>query len=74
MDATAKFVYHEPRILFAMILILLAACAQRAMPLISCVHMYAAIAIYSLHRTTPINPLLLQEFYPCSMPGDIILQ
>ena len=27
--------------------------------------MYTAIAIYSLHRAVPINPLLLQEFYPC---------
>jgi len=25
-------------------------------------------------RATPINLLLLQEFYPCSMPGNIHVQ
>ena len=38
-----------------------------------CVH-FAKITIYSLHRAMPINPLLLQECYPYSMPGNIILQ
>ena len=30
-------------------------------------HMHATIAIYSLHKATYINLLLLQEFYPCSI-------
>ena len=34
----------------------------------------ATIVIYNLHRATPINSLLLQGFYSCSMPGNIILQ
>jgi len=36
------------------------------------VHMH--IAIYSLLRATPINLLLLQKFYSCSMPGNIHVQ
>ena len=31
---------------------------------ILCVHIYATIDIYSLHRATPINPLLLQDMLP----------
>ena len=38
------------------------------------VHMHAIIAIYSLLRATPINLLLLQKFYSCSMPGNIHVQ
>ena len=38
------------------------------------VHMHAIIAIYSLLRATPINLLLLQKFYSCSMPGIIHVQ
>ena len=46
--------FHEPCPLFAMIF----ASARRATPLILCVHVYAAIAIYSFQRATPINSLL----------------
>jgi len=38
------------------------------------VHMHAIIAIYSLLRATPINLLLLQKLYSCSMPGNIHVQ
>ena len=38
------------------------------------VHMHTIIAIYSLLRATPINLLLLQKFYSCSMPGNIHVQ
>jgi len=38
------------------------------------VHMHAIIAIYSLLKGTPINLLLLQKFYSCSMPGNIHVQ
>ena len=34
----------------------------------------AIIAIYSLLRATPINLLLLQKIYSCSMPGNIHVQ
>ena len=40
----------------------------------SFVNMHATIAIYNLLRATPIDLLLLQEFYPCSMLGNIHVQ
>jgi len=40
----------------------------------SFVHMHATIAIYNLLKATPIDLLLLQEFYPCSMLGNIHVQ
>ena len=52
---------------------LLAVSARRTLPFIL-VHMQATIAIYSLLRAMPINLLLLQELYPCSMPGNIHMQ
>ena len=69
MDTTV--IYHEPCPLFAMIF----ACYKYMESQTSyfCVH-YAKISYYSVHRATPINPLLFQECYPYSMPGNIILQ
>ena len=61
---------REPRPLFeAMIL---ASCKCTESP--AHVHMHAIIAIYSLLRATPINMLLLQKLYSCSMPGNIHVQ
>ena len=68
-DATATFAYHEPHPLFEAMIFTCCKCT----PLISCMHIHAKIAIYSLHRATPIN-LMLQEFYTCSMPGNIHMQ
>ena len=42
-------------------MIFLAVSARRAICLISCVYVYAKVAIYSSHRATPMNPLLLQD-------------
>ena len=61
---------REPRPLFEAMIF--ASCKCMESPAL--VHMHAIIAIYSLLRATPINMLLLQKLYSCSMPGNIHAQ
>ena len=56
-DAMFIFVNHAQFLQWCF----LAASAWRATSLILCIHMHATTTIYNLHRTTPINPLLLQD-------------
>jgi len=55
-------------------LYLFAANARRSPPFFVHMHGKNLIAIYSLLRATPSDLLLLQEFYPCSMLGNIQVQ
>jgi len=60
----------EPHPLFEAMIFACCKCTESP----ALVHMHAIIAIYSLLRATPINLLLLQKFYSCSMPGNIHVQ
>jgi len=55
-DATVTFIFCEPWPLFSVIFV-----GFKCTESYTCVHMYVIIAIYSLHRATPVNPLLLQD-------------
>ena len=64
-DATATFAYHEPHSLLATMIF--AGCKWRENHTPRFLYVYAWNNCHlQLHRAMPINPLLLEEFYPCS--------